>query len=195
METFLNGQSIGKRIMKIKVVNIQGNQASLSQYFLRLLFRAHLIVPLVAYVIASIFFYDNDQFNNFYIAILCVALLLGVGTLIFMLANSYNQRLGDYVANTLVIEATATANIHQTIFQDIDETEYKVRYPQVMQLTDRDMNGIRNILETGTKNKENIAYMQRIKERILNVLEITSDEEPYQFLTQLLRDYNYLTSK
>ena len=38
-ETFLDGQTIGKRIMKIKVVKIDGYQAKVSDYLTRWFFR------------------------------------------------------------------------------------------------------------------------------------------------------------
>ncbi len=38
-EIFMNGQSIGKRIMKIKVISLNGAQPSVGQYLLRWLFR------------------------------------------------------------------------------------------------------------------------------------------------------------
>src|SRR5215467_550091 len=38
-ETFLNGQSVGKRVMGIKVISLDGKQASFAQYLLRWVFR------------------------------------------------------------------------------------------------------------------------------------------------------------
>jgi uncharacterized RDD family membrane protein YckC len=38
-EVFMNGQTIGKRVMKIKVISINGNQPSFSQFLMRWLFR------------------------------------------------------------------------------------------------------------------------------------------------------------
>src|ERR1700743_3830347 len=53
-EVFMNGQSIGKRIMKIKVISLDGGQPRFGQYLLRWLFRIvdfALIEPgLVAFV-------------------------------------------------------------------------------------------------------------------------------------------------
>ena len=38
-EIFLNGQSIGKKILKIKVVKIDGTQPGLGSYFLRWIYK------------------------------------------------------------------------------------------------------------------------------------------------------------
>ena len=64
-----------------------------------------------------------------------------------------------------------------------------------MRLTDRDINGIRNMLDVKRITPESENYMYKISARIESVLSIKSDQEPYEFLSQLLRDYNFLTSK
>ena len=64
-----------------------------------------------------------------------------------------------------------------------------------MRLTDRDINGIRNLLDVKRITHESEAYMLRISMRIEDVLGIKREQEPFEFLAQLLRDYNYLTSK
>ncbi len=65
--------------------------------------------------------------------------------------------------------------------------------PQVMRLTDRDINGIRNLLDVQRRNRDNETYMQQVVYKIKNVLNIESDLQGYDFLRQLLYDYNFLT--
>lgn len=196
MEVFFAGQSIGKRAMGIRVVNFNGNEASVSQYFLRLLFRSTWLAPLVAMVIASLFFQvSSDNKTGFSIVWGLMYLLANLAMFLYFILNKYGQRIGDKLANTLVIETYASADIHQTIFQDIEEQDYQVLYPEVMQLTDRDINGIRNLLNVKRLTRESEAYMERIASRVEQVLNIQRKQEPYDFLAQLLRDYNYLTSK
>ena len=196
MEVFFHGQSIGKKLIGIRVVNIMGNEASISQYLIRLLFRAYFLVPVVASVLISIVF---DVTSARWEIMLGTAFLILTGTVIGMfmyyVLNKRGQRLGDTLANTLVIEDQAKADIHKTIYLEIADNAYKVRYPEVMRLTDRDINGIRNLLDVKRITKEHEAYMERISSRILEVLGITTQQEPYDFLAQLLRDYNYLTSR
>jgi uncharacterized RDD family membrane protein YckC len=196
MEVFFHGQSIGKKALGIRVVNIMGNEASISQYLIRLLFRAHFLVPLVTSVIVAIFF-DVSSAGWDVMAVVAVMTLMGVGIGMFMyyVLNKRGQRLGDTLANTLVIEDRAKADIHKTIYLEIAEQAYKPLYPEVMRLTDRDINGIRNLLDVKRISKEHEAYMSRIALRITDVLGITTNQEPYDFLAQLLRDYNFLTSK
>jgi uncharacterized RDD family membrane protein YckC len=196
MEVFFHGQSIGKKALGIRVVNIMGNEASVSQYLIRLLFRAYFLVPLVAAVVVSVLFdVSAGQPQTMFIIGILVLIGGGIGTFLYCLLNKRGQRLGDTLANTLVIEDRARADIHKTIYLEIADSDYVVKYPEVMRLSDRDINGIRNLLDVKRITKEHEAYSQRIANRITEVLGIATEQEPYDFLSQLLRDYNYLTSK
>lgn len=68
----LEGQTIGKKLMSIKVVNLHGREIRTKQAFLRYIFG-----------IIDLFF--------------------GIGIVVVIL-NSKNQRLGDLIAKTLVVE-------------------------------------------------------------------------------------------
>jgi hypothetical protein len=196
MEVFFHGQSIGKRLMGIRVVNFMGNEASISQYLIRLLFRSYFLVPLVASVVVSLF-YDVTTADMKTMILVAIAVLFSaaLGMFLYFVLSKYGQRLGDKLANTLVIEDRAKADFHKTIYLEIDDQAYQVRYPEVLKITDRDINGIRNLLDVKRITKEHEAYMVRIAARITEVLGITTTQEPYDFLAQLLRDYNFLTSK
>jgi phosphoglycerate-specific signal transduction histidine kinase len=121
--------------------------------------------------------------------------LASIGMFLYFVMSRYGQRLGDKLANTLVIEDRARAEFHKTIYLEIPDGDYLVRYPEVMRLADRDINGIRNLLDVKRITREHQAYMERIALRITEVLGITTEQEPYDFLAQLLRDYNFLTSR
>jgi uncharacterized RDD family membrane protein YckC len=196
MEVFFHGQSIGKKLMGIRVVNFMGNEASISQYLIRLLFRSYFLVPLVASVIVALF-YDvtTADWNMMIIFAGIVLVFAALGMFLYFLLSKHGQRLGDKLANTLVIEDKAKADFHKTIYLEIADEAYQVLYPDVLKLTDRDINGIRNLLDVKRITKEHEAYMTRIAVRITEVLGIATTQEPYDFLAQLLRDYNFLTSK
>jgi uncharacterized RDD family membrane protein YckC len=196
MEVFFHGQSIGKKLMGIRVVNFMGNEASISQYLIRLLFRSYFLVPLVASVIVALFYDVTTARWEVMLIFACTILLFAaLGMFLYFVLSKYGQRLGDKLANTLVIEDQAKADFHKTIYLEIADQAYQVKYPDVMKLTDRDINGIRNLLDVKRITKEHEAYMVRIAGRITEVLGITTTQEPYDFLAQLLRDYNFLTSK
>jgi hypothetical protein len=75
---------------------------------------------------------------------------------------------------------------------DLQGQAYEPVYPEVLKLTDRDINGIRNLL-TGKTNADTENYMMRVAYRIEEVLNIKMNGEPVLFLQTLLKDYNYLT--
>ena len=193
MEVFFNGQSIGKRAVGIRVVNFTGNGASISQYLIRLLFRSFGLVPIVVAILVNMVSGFNDSTTWVWGMLLLMA--ASGGMFLMYVLSKYGQRLGDRLANTLVIESRAVADIHKTIYLNIQDEGYVVKYPEVMKLTDRDINGIRNLIDVKRITKDSETYMARIAGRIEEVLEIKSNEDPYNFLAQLLRDYNYLTSK
>jgi uncharacterized RDD family membrane protein YckC len=195
MELFFHGQSIGKKLLGIRVVNITGNEAGISQYLIRLLFRAWFLVPVLTMVLVSMF-YDLTGAPASALFAIGMLLLLGAAAalLIYFLANKKGQRLGDTLANTLVIEDRARTALHQTIYLDIHSESYQPRYPEVMRLTDRDINGIRNLLSNRRSDREHEAYMERIAARIAEALQIETELPAQLFLEQLLYDYNFLTS-
>ena len=196
MEVFFHGQSIGKMVLNIRVVNIMGNEASISQYLIRLLLRAYTLVPLLAGVIVSLFFDITTLNSGFAGAIWALTVAMaGLGMFMYFVLSKYGQRIGDRMANTLVIENRSRADFHKTIYLEIADQDYKVKYPEVMRLTDRDINGIRNLLDVKRITKQHEAYMARISERIIEALSINTNMEPYDFLAQLLRDYNFLTTR
>jgi len=194
MEIFFSGQSIGKKIVGIRVVNFTGNEASISQYLIRLLFRSFGVIPLVVFFLFQIMGGDAGS-QSMLIGLVFLIFLAMIGMFLFYILSKYGQRLGDRLANTLVIENKAKADIHKTIYLDITEEGYVVRYPEVMRLTDRDINGIRNLLDVQRITADSELYASRISARIEEVLQIQNTSDPYDFLAQLLRDYNYLTSK
>jgi uncharacterized RDD family membrane protein YckC len=164
LEWLLNGQTPGKMAMGIKVVDKTGKGVTLSQYLLRWMFR-----------------------------IVDISATMGAGAVLSIALSPFNQRLGDIVAGTIVIDNKGRTGIHETIFLDIQDEGYNVMFPQVMRLTDRDINGIRNLLDVKTSGRDNESYKEQVAERIRAVLNIEGYMEPNEFLQQLLADYNYLT--
>ena len=78
---------------------------------------------------------------------------------------------------------------------EIEKKDYVPIFPQVMRLSDRDINGIRNLVKEKRPSKDAEMYMIEVAQKIKNVLGIESDLYPTDFLQQLLKDYNYFTTK
>lgn len=162
MELFFDGRSVGKMLTKLKVIDMTGKQASLSQYLLRWLFRLF------------------DMVATF-----------GMSAIISSALSKHNQRVGDLIAGTVVIDTTQKTNLTDTIFLDDFEEDYQPMFSSVLQLNDRDINGIRNLLASRKRSKKEDKYTQEVVTRIKTTLKIKTDLKTNEFLEQLLKDYNY----
>ncbi|MEO6220728.1 MAG: hypothetical protein ABIO81_09900, partial [Ginsengibacter sp.] len=105
-----------------------------------------------------------------------------------------NQRLGDIAANTVVVNTRSVFSVHDTVFMDIQQENYIVKYPEVLKLSDRDINTIKNVINVFYKNR-NINTCVRVSYKVQEVLKITTDLYAIDFLEKLLADYNYLATK
>lgn len=164
-ETFLNGQSFGKKIMKMRVVKADGSQAGIGNYFLR-----WIIAPIDLY-----FTYGS------------------VG-LITMLINGKGQRLGDLAANTTVVKLKAEAKLDDTILITTP-VNYEIKFPQVTALSDKDIAIIKEVLDMNYKNPDIFLYeqmLQKTKVAVEKKTGISSTLRAITFLDTILKDYNYL---
>lgn len=161
-ELFFDGRSVGKMVTKLKVIDMTGKQASLSQYLLRWLFRLF------------------DMLATF-----------GMSAIISSALNKHNQRIGDLIAGTVVIDTNQKTNLTDTIFLDDFDENYQPVFSSVLQLNDRDINGIRNLLASRKRFKKEDKYTQEVVARIKANLKIKTELSTNEFLEQLLKDYNF----
>jgi len=103
------------------------------------------------------------------------------------------QRLGDLLAGTIVIRTNPKGNINDTVFLEVAHN-YVPSFPQIMQLSDRDINSIKSILDTSRK-KGDFQLAAMASEKIKNHLKIESTLSPFDFLEVVMKDYNYLSTK
>src|ERR1700754_597907 len=179
-EIFLNGQSLGKKIMRIKVISADGGQPSVSQYLIRWLF---LSIDFPWWI----FFAISANFLPWW----CFIFLFG--GLACFIATPYSQRIGDLVAGTLLIDTRNRTSWEDTVFTEVEES-YSPRYPQVMQLSDRDVNTLKGIINTVSKSRDYDLSI-RISERIRSKLDIQTAQDSLEFLQTLLKDYNYYSTR
>jgi len=100
-ETFWNGQSIGKALLRIRVVKLDGSKAAFSNYAVRWL-----------------------------LGIVELSMTSGAVALVTYLLNGKGQRLGDIAAKTTVISEKQRVFLHNTLNVEIPE-DYMPEYPQV----------------------------------------------------------------
>ena len=74
------------------------------------------------------------------------------------------------------------------------ESNYQPKYAEVMRLSDKDINTLKSIIET-VRKKHDYELSLRIADRIKSKLVIVSDQDSFEFLETLLKDYNYYSTK
>jgi hypothetical protein len=120
--------------------------------------------------------------------------MFGIIVIIIIAVTAKNQRLGDLAANTAIVNTRIQSSIHDTVFMEITQKDYQVKFPEVLKLSDRDINTIKTVLNQSYK-RNNFETAHRIAGRIKSVLSIESDMEVDLFLEQLIADYNYLATR
>lgn len=165
-EVFMNGQSVGKRLMKIKVISLDGSQASIGQYFIRWLFR------LVDFVLTA-----------------------QIGGLIAIALSDHKQRIGDMVAGTTLIKTVQRTNIDQIAFHPVQE-EYTPVFKNADLLSDRDIELIHEVVRTYYKTfNTDLIYAMSAKLTGLLAVSLPEGMNELNFLNTVIKDYNYITSQ
>lgn len=191
LEITMNGQSIGKKIMGIRVVNEIGSRPSISQFLIRWLLRVSdvWIVYLVLLFLQFPSFWEDAESTFIFVA----ALAFLITDIILVVSSKKGQRIGDILAKTILIRINPKADIEETVFREVADN-YVPSFPQIMQLSDKDINAIKSILETARKRGDfNMA--ESASSKIKAHLRIESSMSPFDFLDVLLKDYNFLSTR
>ncbi|MFT3908212.1 MAG: RDD family protein [Ferruginibacter sp.] len=184
-ELWLNGQTLGKKLMRIRVISLDGGEPTLGQYILRWVTKFFEWPFLFGYVIYS---------EKALILYIFVTGFFGMAVVILITATRRNQRLGDLAAGTVIVDTKTSLSVADTVFMDVKNQNYKVQFPEVMRLSDSDINTIKTVITQSRKrNNDDISY--RVEAKVKQVLGIQSSLSPNDFLEKLLEDYNYLATK
>ncbi|GAA3983420.1 RDD family protein [Pedobacter ginsengiterrae] len=168
-ELTMDGQTFGKKIMKIKVISLDGGQPTFGQYLMRWIFR----------VIDFGFIFGWGL-----VALVCVAV------------SKNHQRIGDMLAKTTLIKTVPRTKIDQVAFGFALPDDYQPVFKEVLHLNDRDAELIFEVLSGfyQTGNTDLIYSMAtKIKEHIAIVIPAGMNE--LQFLETVMKDYNHLTAQ
>lgn len=163
LESIFEGQTIGKKISKIKVVKIDGYQASFGDYLMRWFFR-----------------------------LIDITILNGIIALITVISSKQGQRFGDMAAGTAVITLKNKINISHTILEEIGET-YVPTYPLVIKLSDNDMRIIKETFQKADAKHdyETIQKLVSKIESVTGIKNQSGNSS--DFLRVVLKDYNFYT--
>jgi uncharacterized RDD family membrane protein YckC len=191
LEITMNGQSFGKKVMGIRVVNEIGGRPGISQFLIRWLLRVSDVwIVIIIFLLASMSDFSRNPETAF---IVLAALAFLITDIVLVVSSKKGQRIGDILAKTILIRTNTKGDIEDTVFMEVADS-YVPAFPQIMQLSDKDINAIKNILETARKKGDyNIA--EAASSKIKAHLKIESTIPPFDFLDVLLKDYNYLSTK
>jgi len=165
-ETFMEGQTLGKKLVKIKVVKIDGYQAGFFDFLIRWMF-----------------------------CLVDINMGFAPG-LVTMMITKHTQRLGDIAAGTSVISEKSKYNISHTILLDVDENYMPYfAQNRVMLFSDNDMRIIKENAEVAFRqnNFKLLTHLVRKIESVMNIRNPFKSER--ELLETLQKDYNYYTGK
>ena len=131
LQYFMNGQTLGKKLMKIRVVKNKEGKLNIVNFILRCIILngiiANLLIVLFVYI-----FNANDFYNASYIVSNAQSIVEFI-ILIMIFMTKDNRGLHDFIASTRVVELDALGNIIEEVTEDekIKETSSKEEVVEV----------------------------------------------------------------
>jgi uncharacterized RDD family membrane protein YckC len=168
MEVFNNGQSFGKKIIRLKVIKLSGQETSLTDYMLRAVFR-----------------------------VLDIYFSVGAIAAMMVSSSESGQRLGDMVANTTVVRLEAKFSMSLANLLKIGSFDnYEPQYLAVRKFNDQQMLLVKTVLDRSQKFNNQahataLDLMARSLAKQLGLNELPANK--IQFLKTVLKDYVILT--
>ncbi len=180
LEYLTKGQTVGKMAMGIRVTKLNGENAKFKEYFTRWLFR-----PIEFYIIL---------FASGGILLLLASAFFDI--LIASVSGS-NQRIGDFMANTVVVRKNPNRAFSiQDVLAIKSNKNYDPTYRNVTMYTDEDMMLVKNTITRVEKyrNENTKKLAISLAEKIANDLQLPEvPEKRLKFLKTVLNDYVVLT--
>ncbi|UOE50168.1 RDD family protein [Mucilaginibacter sp. SMC90] len=165
-ETLLNGQSVGKRIMKIRVISLNGSRPRFGQYLLRWLMR-----------------------------MVDFGITLNLGALLCALVTENGQRIGDVVAGTAMVKTHPRTKIDSLTFRPSDD-DYEPAFKEVVELNDNDVRLIADVIHNYMKTYNAVVVYNmalKLKEH-LKISALPPDMNDLQFLQAIVKDYSHVSA-
>lgn len=139
MEILNNGQSVGKMIMNLRVVRLDGTAPTIGGFILRWILK-----PIDVMLSGSI-------------AIISIAL------------TQNGQRLGDLAAGTTVVKLRKTEKVNRLQLVEKMEEDYEPQFPEVKALTDKEVNLIKDCLRMQadhTNSRPVLMMSEKVKQKL-----------------------------
>ncbi len=179
IEYLTQGQSLGKYIMGIRVVTISGERPGLREVFTRWIFKGDFI------------WISADPF--------AILIWIGIGLIgiLFAGTSERRQRMGDAMANTIVIRNKSSMSYSlRDVLSIKSQDNYTPVYQNAIRLTDEDMLLIKNTIQRvranpNTETKNFAVELANESARLIGLEE--TPPKRLEFLQTLLQDYVVLT--
>ncbi len=186
-EILMKGQTIGKKLLNIRVITLDGYVPSKLDLTIRWFLR---IVDFNLFFLLVVYATAMDISNETLLGMLfLVGKLVGI---ICVATSKKNQRVGDLIANTIVVDLKDNARFSKTIEEELEEN-YVPKYPNVIKLTDNDMRIIKDTF-TVAKAKRDYKKLIKLRTKIAEVTQIKPEENSdIEFIDRVIKDYNYYT--
>lgn len=160
-EVLNQGQSVGKKLVNIRVIKVDGSTPGLGSYLLRWILYA-VDVPLTS----------------------------GLGVVVVLL-NKNGQRLGDLAGGTMVVKEKNYRKIQVSLDEfDYLAKGYRPHFPMVTDLSLEQINVISKTLDSHHKDRAKQTAQLASKVRQLLAIG-QRDETDEKFLQTVVRDYQY----
>ena len=166
-EILLDGQTIGKIAMGIKVVKLNGDPATAFDYLIRWAFR----------------------FLDIWVSAGSIAAML-------ISSSTYNQRLGCLLSGTTVIKKSSTRTFTLKDILNIQSIQNHIpSFPTVVQLSEQDMLFVKKVLERNKryKNESHRELLEKLADKIADIIGVNVQLDKEKFLKTILADYIVLT--
>jgi uncharacterized RDD family membrane protein YckC len=163
-ELLFNGQSPGKRMMKMRVFNEDGGHLSTGSCIIRWLFR-----------------------------LADITLTTGVMATVSIIITKKGQRLGDIAARTIVLKTGEKAQFHETLWMDVSD-DYQPRFPEAELLSDKDVQVIKEVLQTSSNTDNSLETVMKLLTNTRKAIEKKTNAQSNlsnkEYLTSMIKDYN-----
>ena len=187
-EILLNGQTLGKKLLSLKVINVDGFKPSTTDFIIRWFLR---IIDFNLFSLLLVYIASLGLSDEYILLVLLFLFGKLIGFFLILFTNK-GQRFGDIIANTIVIYLKDEVKFSETILEEIKES-YKPTYPSVIQLSDNDARIIKETFKNAAKFNDYTTLI-KLRSKILEFTEIKSvHKSDKEFISTVLKDYNFYT--
>ncbi len=167
LELFMNGQSWGKKLVKIQVVDLHGARPGFFRFFLRWIFR-----------------------------LVDVTLFFGAVAILAVLVSKRKQRLGDMAAGTVLIRLRdkKPSDWLYTLLPDDYKINYP-EVSQLAMADIQTVKEVLDFVKSSRKSYEAMRLADRTKKMLEAKMGISAGVRSEHFLFKVIRDYYFLQTK